>query len=52
MVTRNLLFTVSPLDAVTFASVSIILTGVALLACYIPACRAAGADPVGALRAE
>jgi predicted permease len=47
-----LLFGVSPIDPVTFASVSVTLTAIALLASYIPARRAAGMDPTEALRWE
>ena len=46
------LFTVSPLDLVTFAGMSIVLVSVALLATYLPARRAAALDPLSALHAE
>ncbi len=47
-----LLFGVSPLDPVTFGSVALGLAAVSLVATYLPARRAAGLDPVIALRSD
>jgi putative ABC transport system permease protein len=47
-----LLFGVQPTDPITFATVAIVLLGIASMASYLPARRAARVDPVIAMRAE
>jgi ABC-type antimicrobial peptide transport system permease subunit len=49
---KSLLFGVSPLDPWTYFTVPLVLGVAALLASYLPARRAAGVDPVEALKAE
>jgi len=49
---RSLLHDISPTDPLTFVCISLLLAGVALLASYIPARRAAKIDPMKALRYE
>ena len=51
-VLRAFLFQVGPGDPVTIGAVTLSVGLVALIACYLPARRAAGVDPVVALRAE
>ena len=48
----SLLFGVQAVDPVTYIAVSCGLAATAFLACYLPSRRAAGVDPVEALRAE
>ena len=48
----SLLFGVKAMDPVTYVAVSVGLAATAFLACYLPSRRAAGVDPVEALRAE
>lgn len=49
---KSLLYGVSSSDPITFTCVALILLGIALLACWIPARRASRVEPMIALRAE
>jgi putative ABC transport system permease protein len=48
----TLLFNVRPTEPTVYAAVSVVLIGVAVLASYLPARRAARIDPLIALREE
>jgi putative ABC transport system permease protein len=49
---KSLLFSVSATDPLTFLAIAVLLVFVALLACFVPARRAAKVNPIIALRGE
>jgi len=51
-VMKEFLFEISTTDPLTFTLVALLLVGVALLACYVPARRAARVDPMTALHCD
>jgi putative ABC transport system permease protein len=51
-VLSHLLYGITPTDTLTYVCVAFVLTGAALLACYLPARRATRIDPMQALRHE
>jgi ABC-type antimicrobial peptide transport system permease subunit len=48
----HLLYGIGPNDPMTFATVSFVMLGIAAVACYIPARRAARVDPMVTLRSD
>ena len=49
---QSLLFETTPNDPVVYAIVALVMLGAAVLACWLPARRAAKADPIAALKTE
>ena len=49
---RGFLFSVTPTDPIAIGGAAMLMLAIAAIACYIPARRAAGEDPVQALRVE
>jgi len=51
-VMRGLLFGVAPHDPLTFAGVAVLMAAIGVVACWIPALRAARIDPAITMRAS
>jgi putative ABC transport system permease protein len=49
---RSFLFGISPTDPLTFIGVAVMLSAIAMSACYVPARRAMRVDPLVELRCE
>jgi putative ABC transport system permease protein len=49
---RGLLFEIEPSDPATYIAVAALLLVITIVACYVPARRAAGTDPIAALRTD
>ena len=48
----TLLYNVKAIDAVVFGVMSLVMSAVAMLACYMPARRASNVDPIESLRGD
>jgi predicted permease len=48
----SLLFNVSPIDPITYGTITVVIVAIAYAACYLPSRRAATIEPANALRAE